>query len=122
LLAKGFRVARDIQLNIRLDSTERERLTRLGTYHGKTDGEMLRHLIWAANVALISGAPPIVPPDHYPCGRLKITPDELQILISARYLAEPPTREEVDEWLADETRRTPRSVLTSLAKRRATGP
>jgi hypothetical protein len=112
-------VAREIQLNIRIDASDRERLTRVGAYHGKTDGEMVRHLIWQASVAITNGPAPVVPPDHYACCHLRITPEELAALIDAEYLSEPPTRAEVDEWLADETRRTPRSVLTSLSKRRS---
>jgi hypothetical protein len=38
------------------------------------------------------------------------------LLIEAGYLSEPPTREEVDDWVADETRRSARSVLARCKK------
>jgi hypothetical protein len=104
-------VARPIQLNIRLDAKERERATRVAAHYGKNDGEVIRHLLWQADMGIAAGAkPPIVAPDLYACERLGVTTAELERLIDAGYLSEPPTREEVDDWAADETRRTARSV------------
>jgi hypothetical protein len=111
-------VGRPIQLNIRLDAKERERLTRVAAHYGKTDGEVLRHLVWQADMAIAAGAkPPIVAPDVYACERLGVTAAELDVLVCAGYLSEPPTREEVDDWVADETRRPAEGVIQRLRTR-----
>jgi hypothetical protein len=94
-------VARSIQLNIRLDAKER----------------VIRHLLWQADMGIAAGAkPPIVAPDVYACERLGVTTAELDVLVCAGYLSEPPTREEVDDWVADETRRAAKSVLARCEK------
>jgi hypothetical protein len=110
-------MARSKQICVRLDSAERERLTRVATHYAMNDAGVLRHLLWQADASIAAGAKPaLVRPDFYACEKLGITEAELDLLIQYKYLSRPPQKEEVDSWLADITLRTPQAILKLLAR------
>lgn len=87
-------VARPEQVNFKINPIERARLDRLRTFYGgRSDGEVLRHMIWLADKSLANGdesrllaegegviaaalSTPQTPTEHA-CRRLGCTPEEL---------------------------------------------
>jgi hypothetical protein len=108
-------------LNIRLNDASRAQLERVGAHIGKSRGGVVRFLLWRADLEIAGGASVVVPPTQYARDRMRITDDELRQLIAAGRLSDPPTREEVDDWLSDETLATPKDILQRLARARGSG-
>jgi hypothetical protein len=107
------------QFNIRIDDATRARLDRIGAHLGKKPAGVVRFLIWKADLQLAGGAPLVSPPSEYACERMRVTEDGLRQLIAAGRISDPPTREEVDNWVSDETLASPRDILERLARARA---
>jgi hypothetical protein len=109
------------QVCVRLDTEERERLSRVAKHYAMNDAGVIRHLLWRADSAISAGArPPLVRPDVYAREKLGINDDELELLIKYKFLSGPPQKEEVDDWMANSfTRRSPKAVLKTLAQSEA---
>lgn len=108
---------RDIQLNVRLSEAERAQLERVCRHYEKSDAAVVRYLIWQATLAIEAGDAKPVNAYARACERLKVTREDLQLLMDRTpLLSDPPTVEEIENWLSDETLRTPREMVARLSR------
>jgi hypothetical protein len=109
-------MTRSLQINFRVSPTEHEQLRVVANHYGRrADAEVVRFLVRQAYLAILGGTALGEDPVDYACRIWKITPAELQTLQGAGAVADPVTRQAVDEW--HEGFVAPRTILDRLANR-----
>jgi hypothetical protein len=107
---------RQHQINVRLANVELAQLKKVCEHYDKTDSEAIRYLISQAAFAIAAGDAKPLDRYQFACDRLKVTRENLQRLINANLLSDPPERAEIQDWLDDSTRRSPQQMLKQLAR------